>query len=471
MTPQQSLVCRRCGREFEPEPRVRCPDCGGLLEYRPGENYLKSMGFTGALTFWRYRAALPKVEHIISLGEGGTPIHKSRRLGDAVGLRNLYLKDESQNPTNSFRDRCASLLLSNAVDLGYDALVAATAGNLGASLAAYSAKADLRCNLIVPQAVDMGKLAQMIAYDASIEEHGETVDESVEHAEKLGEETGWYQATFELNPLTLEALKTVSFEVAEQIGVPDWIVTPMGSGGTLYALWKGFKELKASDKTNSLPRLVGVQAEGCSPIVGAFQMKREQPLEIAEASTKALAICVKRPIYGEAALAALRESDGIAVSIGDEEMFKMERALAQLEGIFAEPASSATVACLKSLLERGVLDSSDRVVCIITSSGLKTTDILSTLNKRSKSLGLGYRLATKERILRIIEKEGGRTYGYDIWKRIEKGMTLGAVYQHLSELEERGIISSFVEGNRRYFEITTRGINVLRALEELKSLL
>jgi threonine synthase len=471
MAPQPSLTCRKCGREFKPEPRVRCPDCGGLLEYRYEADYLKGVEFKGALSFWRYRSALPKVEHVISLGEGGTPLHNSRRLGEAIGLRNLYLKDESQNPTNSFRDRCASLLVSNAVDLGYDALVAATAGNLGASLAAYSAKADLRCNLLVPKAVDMGKLAQMIAYDASIEEHGETVDDAMESAENLGKETGWYQATFELNPLASEALKTVVFEVAEQIGVPDWVVAPMGSGGTLYALWTGFKELKTSGKTDSLPRLVGVQAEGCAPIVDAFQKKREQPIEVAEAVTRALAIYVKRPVYGEAALAALKESEGIAVSVGDDEMFKIERTLAHLEGIFAEPASSATAACLKGLLERGVLDPSDRVVCLITSSGLKTTDILNTLDKRSKSLGLGYRLATKERILRIIEKEGGKTYGYDLWKRMEKGMTLGAVYQHLSELEERGLISSFVEGNRRYFEITTRGINVLRALEELKSLL
>jgi threonine synthase len=471
MAPQQSLACRRCAREFEPEPRVRCPDCGGLLEYRYDEDYLKSLRFVGALTFWRYRAALPRVEHVISLGEGGTPIHESRRLGEAIGLERLYLKDESQNPTSSFRDRCASLIVSNAVDLGCDALVAATAGNLGASLAAYSAKADLKCNLVVPKALDMGKLAQMIAYDASIEEHGETVDDAITRAEKLGEETGWYQATFELNPLAVEALKTVAFEVAEQIGVPDWVVVPMGSGGTLYALWKGFEELEASGKTDSLPRLVGVQAEGCSPIVGAFKLKKDQPLEVAEAVTRALAICVKNPVYGEAALAALKESEGVAVSVGDGEMFKMERTLAHLEGIFAEPASSATIACLRDLLDRGVLDPSDRVVCLITSSGLKTTDILNTLDKRSKSLGLGYRLATKERILRIIEVGRGKTYGYDIWKRMEKGMTLGAVYQHLSELEERGLISSSVEGKRRYFEVTTRGIDVLKALDELKSLL
>ena len=464
------LICKQCRKGLKTEePRARCPDCGGLLEYRYDGTYLKTVKFSGPLTFWRYRPLLPKVEHIVSLGEGGTTLHDSKRLRDAIGLRRLYLKDESQNPTNSFRDRCASLIITNAVDLGYDTLVAATTGNLGASLAAYSAKADLSCNLIVPKVVDMGKLAQMIAYDASIEEHGGTVEDAIDHAEKLGKETGWYQATFELNPLAVEALKTIALEVVEQIGVPGWVVAPMGSGGTIYALWKGFKELEVSGRADSMPRLVGVQAEGCSPIVGAFLEEKEHPLRIKKAETRALAICVKRPAYGEAALEALKESRGVAVSVRDEEMLKTEMELAQLEGIFAEPASAATVACLRKLLDRGVLDPSDTVVCLITSSGLKTTDILNTLNKRRKSLGLSYRLATKERILRTIER--GRTYGYDLWKRMGKRMTLGAVYQHLSELEDRGLITSYMEGKRRYFELTTRGRNVLRALDELKSLL
>ena len=465
-----SLICRRCGRSPETrEPRARCPNCGGLLEYHYREDYLRGVKFTGPLSFWRYRPLLPRVENLISLGEGGTPLHHSRRLGEALGLEKLYLKDESQNPTNSFRDRCASLIVSNAVDLGYDTLVAATTGNLGASLAAYSARADLSCNLIVPRAVDMGKLAQMIAYDASIEEQGESIDEAVEHAERLGRETGWYQATFELIPLGTEALKTIAFEIYEQIGIPDWVVAPMGSGGTTYALWKGFKELRTSGRADSTPRLIGVQAEGCSPIVEAFLRDEDRPLEIEKARTRALAIRVRRPAYGKVALEALRESGGAAVPIGDGEMLRMEMQLAQLEGIFAEPASSATVASLRVLLEKEVLDPSETVVCLITSSGLKTTDILNTLSKRRKSLGLGYRLATKEKILRAIE--GGRTYGYDLWRRMGKRMTLGAIYQHLSELESRGLITSYQEGKRRYFELTTRGRNVLRALEELKSLL
>ena len=467
---QPMLMCHKCGRQSDTQPpRSTCLNCGEMLEYTFSEDYLKNAELSGSLTFWRYRPLLPTVEHMVSLGEGGTPLHESRRLSKVIGLSRLYLKDESQNPTNSFRDRCASLIVSNALDLNYDTLIAATAGNLGASLAAYCAKADLNCKLIVPKAVDMGKLAQMIAYDSSIEEHGKTVDESIERAFTLGNETSWYQATFELNPLGIEALKTIAYETAEQTDAPDCVVAPMGSGGTIYALWKGFKELKAAAKTESVPRLIGVQAEGCSPIVQAFLQGSDNIEESQDAETKALAIRIRKPVYGAAALRALKESSGIAVSVSDEEMLSIEKELAQLEGIFAELASSATLACLRKLLDKGAISPSEKVVCIVTSSGLKTTDILNTLTKKGKSLGIGYKLATKERILRLIDLD--KTYGYDVWKNIGKGMTLGAVYQHLSELEEKGLVVSVVEGKRRYFKLTSRGHGVLKALDELKSLL
>lgn len=439
------------------------------MNYQLEEEYLKKVELQGSLTFWRYRPFMPTIENLVTLGEGGTPLHESRRLSKLIGLPRLYLKDESQNPTNSFRDRCGALITSNALDLGYHILVAATAGNLGASLAAYSAKADLNCRLIVPTAIDMGKLAQMIAYDSSIEECGGTVDEAIERASTMGNETYWYQATFELNPLGIEALKTIAFEIAEQIDAPDWVVAPMGSGGTIHALWKAFNELRSTRRIGSLPRLIGVQAEGCSPIVQAFFEKSDDVKTSEDAETKALAIRVKKPAYGRAALRDLKESSGTAVSVSDEEMLNMQKELAQLEGIFAELASSATVACLRKLLADGTIDSSDKVVCLVTSSGLKTTDILNTLNKKIKSVGLGYKLATKERILRLIDLD--KTYGYDIWKNMGKGMTLGAVYQHLSELERKGLVASAVDGKRRYLRLTERGQSVLKALDELKSLL
>ena len=165
-----SLKCVQCGSKFPfYPPKNKCEKCGGSLEYAIGLPKNRKIKFSGKLRFWRYRSLLPPVQHVVSLGEGGTPLRKAERLAERLGLRELYLKDETRNPTNSFRDRAAALLTSNAIDLKHDTLICATNGNLGASLAAYSAKAGLICHVIVPKFVDVGKLAQMLVYDAVIE--------------------------------------------------------------------------------------------------------------------------------------------------------------------------------------------------------------------------------------------------------------------------------------------------------------
>ncbi|MEM1563854.1 MAG: pyridoxal-phosphate dependent enzyme, partial [Candidatus Bathyarchaeia archaeon] len=239
------LTCTTCGAKFEAyPPRYSCKKCGSILEYKCDDEALKTEKFVGPFTFWRYRKFLPAVRNVVSMGEGGTSLIKAWRLAESVGLNNLYFKDETRNPTNSFRDRCAALMVSNAVDLGYKSLVCATNGNLGASLAAYCAKSGLACHVVVPRNVDMGKLAQMLIYDAIIEEHGEIVDDSLKRADELAKEMRWYQGSAEFNPLSIEALKTIAYEVYEQMEAPDWFIAHMGSGGTLYAVWKGFKELE-----------------------------------------------------------------------------------------------------------------------------------------------------------------------------------------------------------------------------------
>lgn len=440
-----------------------------MMEYAFDGDYLKKVEFSGSLTFWRYRPVLPEVIEPISLGEGGTPLREAKRLGEALGLDRLLLKDETRNPTNSFKDRSASLIVSDAAGKGFDAVVCATNGNHGASLAAYSAKADITCHLIVPRTMDMGKLAQMIVYDAQVEEDGDAIEDAIARAVSLAEEIGWYQATTELNPLSIEALKTIPYELAEQDPVPDWMVVAMGSGATLHAIWKGFRELEVMDILENKPRLVGVQAAGCAPIAEAFRQGDSQPVDVDMAVTEATAIRVAAPLYGRAALDALRASGGLAVSVTDEEMLEAEKELARSEGIFAEPASAATVACLRRLVEAGEIDRGESVVSLITSSGLKTNDILRSLSRRRRSPGMVSKLATKERILSTIARR--KTYGYDLWNSMGRAMTLGAIYQHLSGLEKRGLISSHAEGKRRYLRITERGKRVLAALDDLRSLL
>jgi threonine synthase len=383
--------------------------------------------------------------------------------------KNLYLKDETRNPTNSFKDRSAALIISDAKSRGFDNIVCASNGNHGAAISAYAAKEDIQCNLVIPSGVDMGKLAQMLMYDAQIVQTGNCIEEAIQHARELEEEMDWYQATTELNPLSIEGLKTISYELVEQNVIPDYVISAMGSGATLYAIWKGFKEMKQLRIIDHKPKMIGVQAEGCSPITQAYNKGSEEPLNIKKGETEASAIRVSKPLFGNLALQALKESDGYAISVSDLEMLNAGKDIARSEGIFAEPASSAPVASLRKKIVQNTMDQNSKIVCLITSSGLKTDDILRNITKRKKSPRLGSRLATKERILRTINQRP--TYGYAIWKNLGADMTIGAIYQHLTDLEIKGLIKSTQKGKRKEVTVTERGKRVLGALDELQVLL
>lgn len=463
------LHCSQCFSNFSPfPPKHKCNKCGNLLDYVYDFKNLRDVVLPKQFTFWKFRPYLPEVNNIVTLGEGGTPLHKAERLAKEIKLKELYLKDETRNPTNSFRDRCAALMVSNALDYGYDSVICASNGNMGASIAAYSAKSDLSCHVIVPKMVDVGKLAQMMIYDTIIEEYGETVDESMVRAQSLAKETGWYQATADFNPLTVEAEKTISYEVTEQFEVPDCFVVSMGSGGTIYSIWKGFKDLQALQKIDKIPRMIGVQASGCSPIVEAFE--KDKPFSNAcDSYTSALGIFVRDPVNGKKALDAIKDSGGAAVTVGDSEIFLAEQEIARLEGLFAEPSSSATIAALKKLLNLGIISRDESVVCLITGSGLKATDVLQALSKKRKTAVVGSDFSTKEKILRILSREDA--YGYDLWKKIGKTMTRAAIYQHLNDLSKKGAVTFYKKDSRKYFRITERGKRALVAIDELKMLL
>jgi len=463
-----SLQCIKCGETFDLyPPKAQCPICGGLLEYVIDIEKIKDLKLTRELSFWRYRPLLPRVKNLVTMKEGGTPLYRAERLSRAFDLSTLYLKDETRNPTNSFRDRSAALIVSNILDLNMKTAICATNGNMGASLAAYCAKYGINCHMIIPKIVDMGKLAQMLVYDAIIEEYGETVDESIIRAEALAEETGWYQATPELNPLVLEAQKTIAFEVAEQFGVPDWFIVSMGSGGTAYSIWKGFKIFYELGKIDSLPKILGVQAEGCSPIVDAYLKKNDGKTE--KPFTHAIGILVANPLQKELALNAIENSKGLMISVSDQEIFAAEQSIARSEGIFAEPASSGTIAALKKAREESIIDREESVICLITGSGLKATDVLQTLTKKRKSAMLGAEFSTKEKILRLLSEKD--RYGYELWKDLGKTMTRSAIYQHLNDLRSRGLLSSYLDEGKKYFRITNRGRRVLKAIDEVKVLL
>lgn len=463
------LMCPQCKLEYKEEAGMyKCTKCNVQLEYKYSFGNVK---FHDVLynveSMWRYRRLLPKINNTVSLGEGFTPTYPIRRFRNSlrIKVKEIYVKDDSRNPTGSFRDRAASIISSRAIDWGYETIICASNGNMGASLAAYAAKAGLTCCIYAPMYVDIGKLAQIIMYGGIIEQVGETLDEAILKAVKA-ERNNWYQGTPELNPLSIEAQKTIAYEVIEQIGVPDWIICPTGSGSIIYSIWKGFSEAYEMGLIKRKPRLIAVQAEGCSPIVTAF-LKSSTIVKTKNPQTIASGICIANPLYGNKALEALRDSKGIAVSVSDEEILRSQKNLSKLEGLFVEPAAASTTAALEKLSSQGIFEKDETVLCFISGSGLKTIDLIGAYE-----MGWGrfnIHASTKVKILSILNMKD--MHGYEIWKRIGRIMKIQAVYQHLNELERLNLVKSQLTGRRRIYSLTSKGRSLLKAVEEIKLLL
>lgn len=439
-----------------------------LIEPQKVENINIKDFKIGKGEFWKFYKFFHPIEKKfrVSLGEGGTYCIKSKNLGKSLGLDDLFFKDETQNPTNSFKDRAGALLVSHAMSHNFEKIICASPGNQGASIAAYSSYAGLTCLNVIPKRIDEGKRAQMYAYDSTVEIKGDTVDDLINYAKTKANKDNYYQATAELNPLTIEAQKTIAFEVIGQIGVPDWFVVPMGSGGCLISIWKGFTELRNNGLIDNLPKMVGAQAAGSSPIIDEYFSKRTLPKK--PRITHTLGILVKDPIYKDLAVKIIKDSNGQAVALGENIILSMERNLASTEGIFAEPASALTVASVEYLINQNIIDKNEKVCCLITGSGLKAPYVLQALTHKSKTLGMGTHLSRKLEILQLIEL--GPIYGSQIQQSIPT-ITLSAVYQHLSDLEDKDLITRDKKGKKIYYQITSKGKTVLKAIQTLVDLL
>ncbi len=308
----------------------------------------------------------------VTLHEGDTPLIPAPRLARAIGLSaSLYLKYEGLNPTGSFKDRGMTAALTQAVADGARAVLCASTGNTAASAAAYAARAGLRAFVLVPAGkVALGKLAGAMAYGATVLAVEGNFDVALELARRT---TATYPVTLvnSLNPYRLEGQQTAAFEVCDQLGrAPDWLSIPVGNAGNITAYWKGFRAYHQAGRTEHLPRLLGVQAEGAAPLVYG------RPFENPE--TIATAIRIGRPARGSEARQAVQESGGMFLAVSDEEILQAWRLLASLEGVFVEPASAASVAGLRrALVERRVEVSADQtVVAVLTGHGLKDPNIV-----------------------------------------------------------------------------------------------
>ena len=316
----------------------------------------------------RYRRWLPEIPDgaIATLGEGETPLIEAPTLSERVGAR-LFLKFEGMNPTASFKDRGMTVALSRAVAAGSRASVCASTGNTAASASAYSARAGIKCFVVVPAGkIALGKAVQVLAHGADIVQIEGNFDEALRLSRLLAEELGDVALVNSVNPDRIEGQKTAAFEVCEVLGVPpDALVLPVGNAGNITAYWKGFSEWREAGHSEKAPRMLGFQAEGASPLVAGHDFENPE--------TVASAIRIGSPASKEGALAAARESDGLIESVTDDEILDAQALLAREEGVFCEPASAAGIAGLLKLARDG-RGPEGTVVSVLTGHGLKDPD-------------------------------------------------------------------------------------------------
>ncbi|MDA4127800.1 MAG: threonine synthase [Thaumarchaeota archaeon] len=366
------IVCINCGKETETElPDSKCKHCGDLLEISISAKVGRRALFEGrGPGIWRFGAALPFFSGTIpiSLGEGGTPLVRLEHVGLGLDLDNLYAKNDGQNPTGSFKDRGIAVAVTRAKSLGARTLVCASTGNTAASLAAYGAKAGIKAVVVVPKSgVASGKLGQAFAYGARVFGVEGTFDDALRRVLDLVKGDEGFYLMNSLNPFRIEGQKVAAFEIYEQLGrVPDYLVLPVGNAGNISAIWKGFKELRANGITRSVPKMVGVQADGAAPFAKAFVSRRKIEA-LKEPHTVASAIKIGNPVSWKKAMRAIEESGGTVLTVSDHEIMKARTELGAREGLLVEAASAAPFAALRKLK----LSKSAKVVCVATGNGLK----------------------------------------------------------------------------------------------------
>jgi threonine synthase len=371
--------CGSCGREVPAGSMAgECPACAGplLCVYDTGAIRKVIAGSSGLSTptgrgVWRFSNFLPDFARRITLGEGNTPLIPAGRLGESIGARELYVKDESSNPTGSFKARGMAIAVSRLAELGITKACIPSAGNAGLALAAYAAAANIRSHVYIPSETPEGVAEECRLYGAEVTVvRGILPDAARALDATIGEDRSGVVSTFR-EPCRVEGKKTIAFELEESIE-PDWIVYPTGGGTGIVAFWKAYRELEAAGALRRpMPRLAVVQAAGCAPLVRAFNEGRETALPWKDPVTIASGLRVPSTRADKLILNALRESGGAAVAITDEEIMTAVREMARTLGIFPSPEGAATWAGLKRLVREETVNPSSRIVMINTAGGAR----------------------------------------------------------------------------------------------------
>ena len=382
------LECTACGQRHDADVLQNlCRDCGKVLYPRydlsaAAKAVSPADLATREQTMWRYREVLPVRDDAfeVTLGEGGTPLLRAERLGAALGCTDLYIKDEGMNPTASFKARGMAAAVSRAKELGAERLVVPSAGNAAGAMAAYAARAGMPAYLFMPDTTPQSNILESRIAGAVVE----LVEGHIGDAGRAARERAAVSPMFDMStmkePYRVEGKKTLGYEIAEALGweLPDVIVYPTGGGTGLLGMWKAFEEMEEMGwlPVGRRPRMIAVQMEGCAPIVKAFHEGQEVISPWENATTVAAGLRVPGPVADYLILRCLRESDGTALTVTDDEALAAVPEMASAEGIFPCPEGAATLAALGKLLQSGDVNASDRIVLLNTGSGLKYLDVL-----------------------------------------------------------------------------------------------
>jgi len=383
------LQCRECHKQYDSTFKYICDDCFGPLDVHYEFPEIRKESFNGReQTYWRYFELLPIVDksNIVSINAGMTPLVKAEKLGKELGLNNLYVKNDSVNPTFSFKDRPAGVAISKAKEFGLKSVGCASTGNLASATAAHAAKAGFPCYIFAPSDIEHAKIAQALSYGSEYISVDGTYDDANRIAAQIGDSKGVGVVNINMRSYYVEGSKTLAYEVAEQLGwkVPDQLIVPTGSGAMLNAICKGFEELESVsliDKVSTM-HMNCAQPRGCAPIVDAFKKNITDVTPVENPDTVAKSLAIGDPGDGRYVLKRLKQYNGIAEETNNKEILDAILLLAKTEGIFTEPAGGVSVSVVKKMVEDGKIDKDETVVCYVTGNGLKATEsIMEVLSK------------------------------------------------------------------------------------------
>jgi threonine synthase len=377
------LQCRECKKEYPPTFKYICEECFGPLDVHYDFPPVTKNTFSNREhTYWRYHELLPieSKSNIVSIGAGMTPLIKAEKLGKSLGLNNLYIKNDSMNPTFSFKDRPAGIAVSKAKEFGLSAVGCASTGNLASATAAHAAKGDFPCYIFAPSDIEHAKITQALSYGANFIAVDGTYDDANRIAAQIGDSKGIGIVNINMRSYYVEGSKTLAYEVAEQLDwkVPDQLIVPVGSGAMLNAICKGFEELENLSLLNSVSgmHIIAAQPHGCAPIVDAFKKNITEVTPVENPDTIAKSLAIGDPGDGQYVLRRLKQYNGFAEESNNKEILDAILLLARTEGIFTEPAGGVSIAVLKKLVEEGKIDKNDSTICYVTGNGLKTTEVM-----------------------------------------------------------------------------------------------